>query len=394
MRRSRIALLVTSAVVLVLIAGGGLAVRVGATDSSYRQVVRFSEVLSLVLENYVDPVESDSLLEGAYEGMLNGLDASGTFLTPAEVKDWMESGSSSEADPGIAVVKAFGALQVVRVAKGSPAEAASIEPGDQIRRLDGQSLRDVSLEQALRRLKGKPGSSVSLGILRAKAGIEREDIDVKRSARSEAPFTLDAGAPTAVLKVFDLSRVQRKDLAEALATLRGKEAKRLLIDVRDVVEGSPRDAMQLLSLFVSGETLRLKERSGKVVETLSSESAANAWSGPIAVLVNGVTASGAEAVARVLHDRRSAPVLGEATLGRATEPKLFRLSNGSGLLLPAQLWETMAGESWQEDGIKPDVAVAVTTRTPESSADQLRRAVEAFEAQEKKTEAAQSKPAA
>jgi carboxyl-terminal processing protease len=391
MKRNRIALLVTSAVVLVLIAGGGLAVRVGATDSSYRQVVRFSEVLSLVVENYVDPVESDALLEGAYEGMLNGLDASGTFLTPAEVKDWMESPGSAEADPGLAVVKVFGALQVVRVAKGSPAEAAEIEAGDQIRHLDGQPLRDLSLEQAIRRLKGKSGTSVALGILRAKAGIEREEIDLKRSSRSEAPFALDAG-PTAVLKVFDLSRVQRKDLAEALATLRGKEVKRLLIDLRDVVEGSPRDAMQLLSLFVSGDTLRLKERSGKVVETLSSESAADAWSGPIAVLVNGVTASGAEAVARVLHDRRSAAVYGEATLGRAAEPKLFRLSNGSGLLLPAQLWETVAGESWQDDGIQPDVTVAVTTRSAETAADQLRRALEAFEAKDKETAAA--KPAA
>jgi len=394
MRRGRMLLLATSALLVLLVLGGSVAVRVGATDSSYRQVVRFSEVLSLVLENYVDPVDSDALLQGAYEGMLNGLDASGTFLTPAEMKEWQATDAGAVADPGLAVLKTYGALQVIRVPHGSPAERASIVAGDQIRRINGRPIRDISLEQALRMLRGKPGSAVALGILHAKAGIEREDVDVQRVVRTESAFSMDVIGETAVLRVVDLSRVQEEDLTVELAALPGKSARRLLIDLRDEVEGSPRDAMRVLNSFVSGDTLRLRERNGKVVETLKSSGSGNAWPGAIAVLVNGATAGGAEAVARVLQVRRGAAVLGEGTFGWASEPKLFKLSNGSGLLLAAQLWETSTAESWETDGVKPDVSVAAGSRTPEALADQLQRALQAFESRDREAEPQAKKAAA
>jgi len=378
MRQSRVALLILSTAVVLLLLGGGLAFRAGASDASFHQVSRFEEVFDLVQQNYVDPVNPETLLEGAYEGLLGGLDVNGTYLTPREVEEWTGPAPDS-ADPGLVVLKSFGSLQVVRVIPGSPAETAGIKPGDQVRTVDGRSLRDVSLEQAVRLLRGKPGTSLNLGILRVQEGLEREDVTVQRAHRSEPPFRLEVQGETALLTVNDLVRLGAGELASSLREPRAKAATRLLLDLRDVVEGTPRDAIPLLGLFVSGEALRLKERGGRVLETVSgSKSETPPWSKPVAVLVNGATAGGAEAVARVLQVRRGAPVYGESTYGLAAESKLFRLSGGAGFLLPVFLWETPSGETWEGDGVKPDLVLSAD-RTKEAAADQLRRALEAFE---------------
>ncbi len=379
MKSGRTVLLIVSSCVVVLVLGGGLAIRVGAADNPFRQVVRFSEVLSLVTENYVDPVDTDRILEGAYEGLLGGLDTGGTYLTPAEVESWLAAPSNSEADPGVAVLKAYGALVVVRVASGSPAETAGIEVGDQIRRIDGKPLRDLSLDQAVRMLRGKDGSSVTLGILHARESLKREDVPLRRAKRIETPFRVNLENGAAVVTVPDVGRIVENDLVAALKDARQRGASRLLVDLRDAAEGSPQDAQVLLRMFVTGDLLRRRERSGRISETIASRLAAPVWDLPVAVLVNGATAGGGEAVARVLQVRRGAKVYGEGTHGRAAEPKLFKLSNGAGILIPAYLWETPGGETWEGDGVKPDVVLTSDPRMKESAAEQLRRALEAFE---------------
>ena len=155
MRSSRSILFVVSVSLVVLLLGGGLVVKVGASESSYNEVVTFSEILSLVMDNYVDPVDPDKLLVGAYEGMLAGLDPNGAFLTPDEVAKWKSRDESETAGPGVSVLKAGRAVQVVAVVEGSPADVAGIAVGDHIRSVDGQSVRDLSLTQAWRMLHGK-----------------------------------------------------------------------------------------------------------------------------------------------------------------------------------------------------------------------------------------------
>jgi C-terminal processing protease CtpA/Prc len=221
MKASRATLLIVSTVVVLVLLGGGLAFRAGAADSSFHQASRFYEVFELVQQNYVDPVNADSLLDGAYEGMLNGLDVNGSYMTAGEVAEWNARDAEAVADPGIEALKSYGALQVVRVVPGSPADAAGIQQGDQIRSLNGRSLRNVSLDQALRMLRGRPGTTVTLGVLHTKDGIHREELKVKRAVRSEAaqPGPRD----TLVLTVHDLGRSGSSDLAKTLREARAKE---------------------------------------------------------------------------------------------------------------------------------------------------------------------------
>lgn len=379
MKGGRAVLLIVSTVVVLVLLGGGLAFRAGAADNSFHQASRFEEVFEVVQQNYVDPVNGDSLLDGAYEGMLNGLDANGSYMSADEVASWNARDSEAKADPGIEVLKSYGALQVVRVVPGSPAEEAGIKQGDQIRRLNGRSLRDVSIDQAVRLLHGRPGTTVTLGVLETREGIHREDITVKRSLRTDAPFRTEVRGDTLVLGLNDLGRATRSDLVAALKEGRAKGASRLLLDLRDVVEGTPREAVPVLGLFVSGDVLRLRDKAGHVLETLACPAGESAWTSPVAVLVNNTTAGGAEAIARVLQVRKKVSVYGESTYGVAAEPKLFKLSNGAGFLLPAYLWEIPSGETWETDGVKPDTVLNADGRTKEASADQLRRALEEFE---------------
>jgi len=380
MSKGRIALLAVSGLVVLALLGGGVLARVTPTEGTYRQVMLFSEIVSLVLDNYVDAVEPEGLLKGALDGMMGGLDAQGAYLSPAEVARWKESKGTDAADPGVSVVKAFGALQVTAVVPGTPAEDAKLSRGDQIRRIDGRSLRNLSMEQTLRLLRGEPGSSVRLTVLHTREGFKREELTLTRVVRPDRPYRFEVRNGVALLTVSDLRRIAPDALAADLKGARDRGVDRLLLDLRNVSDGGPRDVVGLAALFTGGDLLVLKDRDGRVVETLRAARAGDAWPGPVGVLVNGGTAGGAEAVARVLQSLRQAKLYGEATYGLGAEPKLFELPDGSGLLVAALLWETASGLSWNGEGAAPDKVIRPDVKPDESEEEQLKRALEDFSA--------------
>src|SRR6185503_5160182 len=309
--RPRVVLLFVSCLVVTLLLGGSLALGEGSEQSTHRQVILFAEVLSLILDNYVDQPDPDALLMGAYEGMLSGLDPNGAFLTPAEAAAWKKGGQGKQVGPGVSVLKGAGYLHVVSVAAGSAAANAGIQPGDQIRRIDEASLRDLSLAQAKRRLEGEPGSSVKLLLLRPKEGFKRMEVTLTRAARKDTPWamTVDAGRGVAILTPADLSRMPDKALLAEFDALRTRGIERLLLDLRDLPDASIKDGARVASLFASGDQLVLKDKQGKVVDKVASTAAgknAPAWTGSVGVLVNGATAAGAEALTALLRGQKHA----------------------------------------------------------------------------------------
>jgi len=381
MRSSRSILFVVSVSLVMLLLGGGLVVKVGASESSYNQVVTFSEILSLVMDNYVDPVDPDKLLVGAYEGMLAGLDPNGAFLTPEEVAKWKSRGKADTASPGVSVLKAGRALQIVAVDEGSPAEDAGIAVGDHIRSVDGQSVRDLSLTQAWQLLRGKTGTTVRLDLVHPLDGFSRESIEVTRAIRRAAPYRLEIQRGIAVVRLYDMNRLVASEVAAELEDVRSRGVEFLLLDLRNLADLGPRDVVEAASLFSDGPLLRLRDRAGRLIETVGVDGeGGGAWPGSIATLVNGATAGSAEALASVLQAERGGIVLGETTYGLGAEVKLFELEDGSGLLVSSALWETVAGESWNEKGVEPDEVVnGKGTDYPEISADQLEKALDLLE---------------
>jgi carboxyl-terminal processing protease len=378
MRRSRIFLLFSSLAVVVALLGSGAALKAGAGDGTFRQMLLFSEILSYAVDNYVDPVDGEKLMRGAHEGLMSGLDAHGAYLTSDDVEAWKRGSATTDtAETGMTVLKSGPLIQVVSVAPGSPAEAASIAPGDQIRKIDGRSVRSLSLDQSERMLKGSPGSSVVVDLFRVK-DLKREVVTLGRASRRDAPFVLDVVSGVAVLKLRDLDRLPTDELVAELGSVKDRGADRLLVDLRDAASITTRKAAGVADLFASGDFLRLADRSGKAVETMSGTRTKPVWGGPVAVLVNGATAGAAEGIAMILRDRRKAPIYGESTYGLGTEPKLIELPEGGGLLVPGYVWETPAGKRWNADGLAPDKIVKADGRRSEGDDDQLKKTLEEF----------------
>ncbi|HEX4825481.1 MAG TPA: S41 family peptidase [Candidatus Polarisedimenticolaceae bacterium] len=376
MRRSRVVLLVCSLSVVLFLLASGAALKAGVGEGTFKQMLTFSEVLSYAIDNYVDPVDTEKLMHGAYEGLMGGLDAHSAYLTADEVTEWNKTPAAADhADPGMTVLKTGPVLQVVAVAPGSPADTAKIAVGDQLRKIDGHSIRQLSLDQALRLLRGAPGSTVEVELLRTK-DFTREMLKLDRALRSDPPYVLEINDKIAVLKVRDLDRIPNDGLLSDIAGLKEKGVDRILVDLRDVASTDTRRAATVADLFVAGDVLRLKDRSGRAIETLAAKGKP-AWSGRVAVLVNGATAGAGEGLAVILQERRKAPVYGEGTFGLGTEPKLIALPEGGGLLVPGYVWETMVGKRWNADGVTPDKVVKSDSRS-DGDDEQLRNTLEDF----------------
>jgi carboxyl-terminal processing protease len=372
-----IPLLISVSLVLFLV-GGGLVVKVGAEERSFHQVVVFSEVLSLVLDNYVDPLEAEKLLRGAYEGMLADLDAHGAYLSPEELVEWKKKPEGEQSDPGISVLQAGRALQIVAVDPGSPAEEAGLQVGDQIRSVDGKPVRELSLEQAWRLIRGGPGTEVTLDVLHASDAFRREEVSVARAPRTSRPYDLHVDERgIGVLRILDVGRIRRDEVSQELDDVSSRGVSSLLIDLRNVADTDPRTVAKAAGLFRSGPLLQLKDRAGELLESVASDGPATAWKGSVAVLVNGATAGSAEALASLVQADLGGTVVGEATYGLGSEARLYEMENGSGLLISAALWETVGGGRWNGDGVEPDEVIRGKGGDYEArQADQLNRALD------------------
>jgi carboxyl-terminal processing protease len=388
MKLSRMLPLVPSLLVAAFLVCGSLAARARSEDNSWKQVVLFSEILSLVQENYVDPVEANELLGGAFEGMLAGLDAHGAYLSADEVREWKAFKLERPADPGIAVLKAGPQFQVVGVLPGSPADEQDIEVGDRLRAVDGRPVGELSLSQTWRLLQGEPGSRLRLEVVRPRRSFSREALELSRVVRHGPGWTVRLDRGTAHLRMHDLGRLDIEALARELDDIRSRGAATLLVDLRNLADMNPRDAVRAAGYLVPGAELRLRDRSGRLLETLASPASGPAWAGPLAVLVNGATAGAGEALAGLVRAADRGSILGEATYGLGAEPTLFELEDGTGIVVSARLWETSTGARWHGEGLQPDHEIHGEGEDFAAvSASQLERALDYLEQQRRPADA-------
>ncbi len=387
MKSSRYVLLTASVVLVLAMLGSGMAVRVGAEDGSYRETVQFAEIMSTILEYYVDPVEADALLRGAYEGMLGGLDPNGAYLTPDEVEEWRD-GRASQAGPGLSVLKVGRTVQVVAVEPGSATADAGVKVGDHLRRLDGKLTHDLSLLQARRRLAGEPGTQIEIELLRQGAEFETLKLSLVRESAHSRGYTVKVQKGIAVLRIESPQHVDVEALAEELDDVQSRGIEQLLLDLRNASEAGPREVARLAACFGAETTLQLRDTKGRVTDSVEPEGECRAWNGPIAVLINGATAGAAEALAQWVRDDGS-PVYGQSSYGLGAEPTLYELENGAGLLISTARWETPRGESWNETGIEPDTEIEGDGEDyAEMQQDQLNKVLDRLEERARRASAA------
>ena len=358
--RTRFAVLLISTPMLAFVLLGGLHGRASSTgDDTFQHLRVFEDVVSLILNNYVEEVKVDHVMDGAMRGLADGLDPDSAYLTPQQVKA-IESGEALPAgDVGIEMTRQY-YLRVIATRDSSPAAKAELQTGDYIRAIDGKPTRDMSVFEGMRLLRGAPGSRVTLTVIRGNAA-DPKQVDLVREKAPAAVVTSKMLPPDiGYVRVGSFGSDVTERLRAEAAQLSKAGARYLIVDLRRTAEGPIESGVEAARLFVPSGTLavkagRDKDQTGR--ETISTRSGDGSISLPVTILSTTGTSGAAELFTAALKGNKRADLVGERTLGRAGVQKLVRLPDGRGLWLTYARYLTPAGDPIQGKGISPDLEV-------------------------------------
>ncbi len=328
-------------------------------DSYYKYLAVFTEVLGLVQRAYVDETESDSLISGAFEGVVDALDPFSLYIPAGQVGAFEASRSVGIARSGLLVLKERGVAFAVAVEEGSPAADAGIERGDILSRIQGKPTRRMPLHEIRTILAGPPETVVKLETIRIGEQQERELVlaDYPRPG-----VALEANQGVAVLRLAAFHagtptdvEVSLTALGTATPELPGLTSEdKLLIDLRGVAGGEEAVAYWVAGLFAPGELGALVAR--RQVEKMFQGSDEPRWQGRIAVLIDRGTQGPAEILATVLQQTTGATLVGDRSFGYAGRQNLVKLSDG-GLLQITDAFYTGPDRQPINRGLEPDERV-------------------------------------
>ncbi|WP_024328656.1 S41 family peptidase [Thioalkalivibrio sp. ALR17-21] len=336
---------------------------------------RFTDVYMRIKRNYVEEVDDSELLDNAIQGMLTGLDEHSSYLDEDDFRD-MEAGTSGEfGGLGIEVGMEDGFVKVIAPIDDTPAERAGIQAGDLIVRLDGDSVRGMTLSDAVSRMRGEQGSDITLTVVRdgedqpLEITITRDIIQVE-SVRSEM---LEEGY--GYVRVSNFQTRTARDLVSAIEEL--KEAhglKGLVLDLRNNPGGILNGAVGVSDAFLDGGRIVYTEGRLDEAQIEYDASPGDVLDGvPMVVLVNRGSASASEIVAGALQDHGRAIIMGQNSFGKGSVQTILPLSEQTGIKLTTARYFTPDGRSIQDEGINPDIALDERLRVSRSEDDEPAR---------------------
>jgi carboxyl-terminal processing protease len=330
-----------------------------------RQVRYFREVLQLVKENYVGDTPSDyaSLTRAALDGMVSQLDPHSQFMPADEFRETEDELSNTFNGVGIQVEERNGHVVIVAPIAGSPADRAGLRRGDQLVKIDGEPLQNPSLDSTIKLVRGETGSLVTLTIFRPSQN-RTIDYPLRRERIKMESVRLTSLRPGGIgyLQITQFSERTGEEFAAALAGLEKQGLRALVIDLRNNPGGLLDAAIAVCDEFFDKDEL-IAYTQGR-----TPDSRENFYAGkrhpprayPVAILVNGGTASAAEIVAGAMRDTKRAVIVGEKTFGKGSVQSVIELDRGEGLRLTTARYYTPSGVTIHEKGISPQVEVEIS----------------------------------
>lgn len=327
--------------------------------SNYESLKVFSEVLSLIESTYVEKVSSEKLIEGAIHGLVKTLDPHTSYMPPDAYQEMKVQTSGKFGGLGIEVSMRDGILTVISPIDGTPAFEAGIQAKDKIIKIENDSTLDMSLNDAVSRLRGAVGTPVNITILRERlkapllVKIVRDIIKVQ-SVKKKI-YHSDIG----YIKIRSFSKNTSSDLDKALSYLRNKNITKLILDVRNNPGGLLNQAVEVSDRFLGNENLIVytKGRMEDQNSRFTTHDKSKHVDYPMIILVNGGSASASEIVAGALQDLGRAVILGTPTFGKGSVQTIMPLSDGSALRLTTARYYTPSGKIIQGNGIIPDIVI-------------------------------------
>ncbi len=331
----------------------------------------FAEVLERIKTAYVEPIDDKTLFENAIKGMLSNLDPHSSYLEPDAFRDLQESTSGEFGGLGIEVGLEDGILQVIAPIDDSPASAAGLEAQDLIIKIDDQPTKGLSLMESVEKMRGKPGTSIRLTIVRE--GRKPFDVTLKRAViknRSVKSQLLESDYGFLRISQFQVNTGD--EVEKALARLKkenkGQPLKGLILDLRNNPGGVLQAAVEVTDHFLSSGLIVYTKGRLANAELRFSANAKNASEGvPLVVLINGGSASASEIVAGALQDHKRGIVMGTDSFGKGSVQTVLPLNNDRALKLTTALYYTPKGRSIQAQGIVPDILVERAKLSQEDS---------------------------
>lgn len=332
-----------------------------ARRSPFEPLSIFARAFAYIEVSYVEPIDQKTLVYGAIQGLADSLDPHSVFLDPEEYQILRSDAEGRFAGVGVEVSTRDGWLTILSVFDGGPAAKAGLRPGDRFLSIEGEDARDVRLYDAVRRIRGKPGTPVTVSI-RRKGQAEALERTLTRAFIEVDPIdmqVLDDGVVYVRIKAFqDGAARQLSDaLDEAVVQLRKRGGIRgLLLDLRDNGGGLLHEAIGVSDEFLSaGVIVSTRGRGGETISQYSARRAGTRPKWPMVVLINENTASASEIVAGALRDHKRAVLVGVRSFGKGSVQNVFELPGGSALKLTTYRYYAPLGSSIQAEGISPDL---------------------------------------
>jgi carboxyl-terminal processing protease len=346
-------------VVLTLSLGGSAISKVTDNAATYEQLRLFTEVLSIVQNQYVDEVPPKELIYSAIKGTLRGLDPHSSFLDPDSYREMQVETSGSFGGLGIEITLKDDILTVVAPIDGTPAYRAGLHTGDRIVKIDGLSTKDMQLADAVKRMRGKPGTKVIVSVVREGWGEPKDFEIVREQIKVQSVRTADLGEGIQYIKLRQFQEQSPQDLESQLEKLTKSGMKALILDLRNNPGGLLTAAVEVSEKFIDdGKLVVYTEGRVRNQNMRFSAHAKRGYSQmPMVIIVNQGSASASEIVAGALQDWGRATVVGTQTFGKGSVQTIIPLSDGSGLRLTTAKYFTPKGRSIHGKGITPDIIV-------------------------------------
>ena len=357
-KRTALILMLIIAVAVAGISVGRLSVSiVSAAGEGYEELKTFTEVLSIVKKNYVEDVKPKDLIYGAIKGMLNSLDPHSGFMPPEAFKEMQVETKGEFGGLGIQIGLKEGFLTIIAPIEDTPAYKAGLQAGDRITKINKESTRDMTIQDAVTKMRGAPKTSVTLSISR-EGWTDAKDFTIVRDVikiKSVKVKVLEDGI--GYIKISQFQEQTSSDLTAALKTLKDEKLNSIILDLRNNPGGLLNSAIDISGHFLPKGKLVVytKTRSGEKSEFFTEGD--KGLTQPMIVLVNQGSASASEIVAGALKDWNRAVVLGTQTFGKGSVQTVIPLSDGAGLRLTTAKYYTPKGKSIQNTGITPDIVL-------------------------------------
>lgn len=337
-------------------------------QDTYKNLEIFSSVLSIIQQNYVEEIDTQAVIEGAIKGMLASLDPHSSFMKPDDFKELQVETKGSFGGIGIEITIKDGLLTVVSPIEGTPAFKKGLKAGDKIIRIEGEPTKDLSLVDAVKKLRGPKGTEVTISIHR-EGWNELKEITIIRDViplHSVRSKVLEPGY--AYVRITNFQTKTTQDLKKALDDLTEEEEIRgLILDLRNNPGGLLDQSIKVANLFLDNGVIvstrgRLKDQNIEY----KAHAHGKTYFFPLIVLVNEGSASASEIVAGALQDHKRALILGAQTFGKGSVQTIIPMQEGAGLRLTTARYYTPNGTSIQAKGITPDVIVPTQLEAADS----------------------------